>query len=138
VDFDGSTFWLVPPGFVTADEFSKAFFNSLPSTRPDCSGSAYPSTAAAWVSFAQCARSAEAANRVASEALAVSKAKIASNCLHGLHIGDPVTEVAKCGISPDHTNSDLRTDQMVFWDGTAVYIDKSTHTVENVQWTHPN
>lgn len=56
-------------------------------------------------------------------------------CLRHLEIGSPAGAVYACG-SPDHTNSDMYVDQLVYPDGTMVYIDKKAGKVQNVQWSH--
>jgi hypothetical protein len=74
------------------------------------------------------------------EALKQDNAAIATtkqrDCLTNLHAGDSSSKVRACGGAPDHTNSDLTTDQLVFANGVIVYIDKATDKVENVQWSN--
>ncbi len=63
------------------------------------------------------------------------------SCLTHLKIGENAADIDKCGVTPDHTNSDLRGEQQVYHIGTAtryfevlVYVDTKTETVDNVQW----
>jgi hypothetical protein len=58
-----------------------------------------------------------------------------SDCLLNLRAGDLASKVYRCGY-PDHTNSDLHTDQLVYPNDIFVYIDKATGTVSDVQWKH--
>lgn len=55
------------------------------------------------------------------------------DCLRNLKAGDSASKVYHCGY-PDHTNSDLHSDQLVYSDDVYVYIDKATNTVSDVQW----
>jgi hypothetical protein len=76
--------------------------------------------------------------RVASnlaEIAAQEAARKETECLTNLKAGDGLSQVNACG-APDHINSDLYGDQMVYPDGVIVYINKATNHVENVQWTH--
>lgn len=57
-------------------------------------------------------------------------------CPHGIRRGMSRDQVYACLGVPDHTNSDLSTDQLVYPDGTYVYINRATGRVEDVQWTH--
>lgn len=56
-------------------------------------------------------------------------------CLLALKVGSPESSVYDCGY-PDHTNSDLEIDQLVYPDDLFVYINKRTGLVENIQWSH--
>ena len=60
----------------------------------------------------------------------------AKECPYGLRIGDKESQVYACLGLPDHTNSDSRIDQLVYSNGTYVYIDRSTDRVEDIQTTH--
>lgn len=76
--------------------------------------------------------------RVASnlaEIAAEEAAQKEKDCLQHLKAGDDRSKVETCG-TPDHINSDLYGDQMVYSDGTIVYVNKASNAVENVQWTH--
>jgi ribonuclease HII len=79
----------------------------------------------------------EQADRERSEAKAkeIIAANTRDSCLQNLKAGDPESKAYGCGY-PDHTNSDLHSDQLIYPDAIIVYIDKGTHTVENVQWSH--
>jgi hypothetical protein len=60
----------------------------------------------------------------------------AKECPNGIQAGMTIDKVYACKGYPDHTNSDSSTDQLVYPDGTYVYIDRSTGRVEDMQWTH--
>lgn len=80
------------------------------------------------------------ADKAAYQAVVASNlAKIAiqqeEDCLTHLKVGDARSKVTACG-TPDHVNSDLYSDQMVYPDGIMVYVNKASDGVENVQWTH--
>jgi hypothetical protein len=57
-------------------------------------------------------------------------------CPHGVRIGMSEDQVYACLGSPDHTNSDRSTDQLVYPGNTYVYINRATGKVEDMQWTH--
>lgn len=57
-------------------------------------------------------------------------------CPNGIQVGMSEARVYACMGYPDHTNSDVSTDQLVYPGGTYVYIDRSTGRVENIQVTH--
>lgn len=63
-------------------------------------------------------------------------ARAEGSCLRSQLFGTSQGHVYACLGQPDSTNSDLYTDQLVYPDGTLVYIDRRTGLVENVQWTH--
>ena len=73
----------------------------------------------------------------ANTAKAIAMLKATQNrrdCLLDLKAGDPASKVYQFGY-PDHTNSDLHSDQLVYPDDDVfVYIDKATDTVSDVQW----
>lgn len=135
IKFDRSALWLVP-SFESASALTKRLWpasihwtGNLPKSPED------------WQSDFESLDSKAKLEADADRNLAASQAIIAENelkdCLTKLKKGDPASVVYKCG-APDHTNSDLYTDQLVFPNGTLVYIDRATHTVQNVQWTHPD
>jgi hypothetical protein len=138
LDTDGY-FWVVPIQ-MSNEEFSRKWANPLPGS------TVVPVSAVGWKSIIDnmnAMKRAEALEQLAQlkaeeqAQLARQKAKIyeMSECLLRLKIGDAASKAYFCG-SPDHTNSDLHTDQLVYSEGTMVYIDKATDTVEDVQWTH--
>jgi hypothetical protein len=55
-------------------------------------------------------------------------------CPDGIKVGMTRDQAYACLGRPDHINSDVYTDQLVYPDGTYVYIDRSTGRVENVHW----
>ncbi|MGB8030336.1 MAG: hypothetical protein WCF30_11805 [Terracidiphilus sp.] len=60
----------------------------------------------------------------------------AKQCPNGIQVGMSEDQVHACMGFPDHTNSDLSTDQLVYPDGTYVYVNRGTGRVENIQVTH--
>jgi hypothetical protein len=60
----------------------------------------------------------------------------AKDCPRGIRAGMSRDQVYACLGEPDHTNSDLSTDQLVYPNDTYVYINRATGRVEDVQWTH--
>jgi hypothetical protein len=135
----GGYFWLVPIQ-MSYEEFNKKWANSFPGKPP------IPASAVEWKSAVdnlnakkRMEEQEQIARLKAEEQAQLAREKAAiyamSECLRRLKIGDPASKAYFCG-SPDHTNSDLHTDQLVYSEGTMVYIDKATDTVEDVQWTH--
>lgn len=68
-------------------------------------------------------------------------------CITHLKIDDPVSLLDKCGhIEPDHTNSDLRGEQRIYYVAAwyngrlvghhevLVYVDTRNNAIQNVQW----
>jgi hypothetical protein len=71
---------------------------------------------------------------ISAEDKATENAKATANCPQ-IEAGSSEILVYRCMGRPDHVNSDLYVDQLVYKDGTFVYIDRKTSRVENVQWT---
>jgi hypothetical protein len=131
---DHATIWIVPGQMTSASAINKTLFDALPANAPKWN-EGQPSSATDWIAYVDFVRLAEEGARNLAVATKLMQLDQMSRCLRSLHIGDPSSSATKCGI-PDHTNADLRTDQLVYSEGTIVYIDKATDTVENVQWTH--
>lgn len=132
----GVTLWLVPPAIVPTSALAERISHTLSPEAPS-ERTNLPSTATEWVAYVNSINDAAAAQLNLAGAQEQMKAEQLSTCLHNLHIGEAGQHAYTCG-SPDHTNADLRGDQLVYPDGTLVYIDKQTNTVVDVQWTHPN
>lgn len=78
-------------------------------------------------------------DRIAIEAsLAAAKRAAESKvvCPDGVKPGITRAQLYACKGYPDHTNSDFYADQLVYPDGSYVYIDRATDRVDNMQWSH--
>lgn len=135
----GETMWFVPI-METADQFGKMMWSNHLSVAGE--GPHSPSEWEQAISNLLSQRQADADKAAYRARVASNLAEIAAeeatrkerDCLTNLKVGDSISSVNICG-APDHTNSDLYSDQMVYPGGIIVYVSKVTNAVEDVQWT---